>query len=301
MKNIFNPFLKKNLQKIAEVIGVYIPVTEKNAVNGVATLDHNMKLTASQLPDSVLGQVKYKGVWNANTNTPTLPTTPTAEHKASYYIVEAAGTFSGKSFEIGDWIIESGGQWTKVDNTDAVSTVFGRTGNVLPDASDYAAFYASLALANTFTQKQTAPQFESNIADGTPPLIVTSTTEVPNLRTSASSRMPVSNRQDANIYIGLNGITAFTTTTGSTNYPNVTGAGIRLERTGLQTLSDFILFRNGGNIDNTDFFIRMKSNSTTWFSNWFKFWHDGNHPRSLVTVSATEPASPQDGDFWIVP
>ncbi|MBQ5706931.1 MAG: hypothetical protein IIV69_01530, partial [Peptococcaceae bacterium] len=36
----------------------------------------------------------------------------------------------GIHFEVGDWVISTGTSWTKVDNTDAVSSVEGRTGNV---------------------------------------------------------------------------------------------------------------------------------------------------------------------------
>lgn len=46
-----------------------IPIAEKGAANGVATLDGSQKIPASQLPTSVR---EYKGNWNAQTNTPAL-------------------------------------------------------------------------------------------------------------------------------------------------------------------------------------------------------------------------------------
>ncbi len=116
----------------------YIPTTQKAAVNGVATLDANGKVPLEQTNDAILGQVEYCGLWNAATNSPTLNAL-TPERKGNYYITSAAGSFAGLSFQVGDWIISNGTSWDKVNNTDAVSTVFGRTGNVTAQAGDYTA------------------------------------------------------------------------------------------------------------------------------------------------------------------
>ena len=85
------------------------------------------------------GQVNYDGTWNAATNTPTLVSPPDALSKGDYYVVSAAGTQFGISFAVGDWIISNGTAWEKVDLTDAVSSVFGRTGAVVGDSTDYSA------------------------------------------------------------------------------------------------------------------------------------------------------------------
>lgn len=47
-----------------------------------------------------------------------------------YFICQANGTFAEISFETGDWIISTGSKWEKIDNTDAVKSVNGQTGNV---------------------------------------------------------------------------------------------------------------------------------------------------------------------------
>ena len=91
------------------------------------------------------GQVNYDGTWNAATNTPTLVSPPDALSKGDYYVVSAAGTQFGISFAVGDWIISNGTAWEKVDLTDAVSSVFGRTGAVVGDSTDYSA----VGLTNT--------------------------------------------------------------------------------------------------------------------------------------------------------
>lgn len=108
--------------------------TEKGAANGVVPLDDNAKIDTVYLSDAVLGQVQYEGTWNAATNTPTLPTTPA--QKGTYYVVDTAGTFETIEFNIGDWIISNGVEWQKVDNTDSVTSVAGRTGNVTLTSSD---------------------------------------------------------------------------------------------------------------------------------------------------------------------
>jgi len=47
-----------------------------------------------------------------------------------YFIVSADCTFAEINFATGDWLLASGGKWAKVDNTDAVTSVNGQTGNV---------------------------------------------------------------------------------------------------------------------------------------------------------------------------
>ena len=90
-------------------------------------------------PSLLLGTVTYKGTWSAATNTPTLANPPSAITNGNYYVVSAAGTQFSLSFNIGDWIISNGSAWEKVDNTDAVSSVFGRTGAVVGVSTDYSA------------------------------------------------------------------------------------------------------------------------------------------------------------------
>lgn len=117
-----------------------IPNTEKGANSGVATLDSGGKIPLTQLPDSILGQVTYMGTWNATSNTPTLANPPATTTLGDYYIVSTGGTFASISFVVGDWIISNGADgWAKVDNTDAVASVFGRTGAITATNGDYTA------------------------------------------------------------------------------------------------------------------------------------------------------------------
>ena len=88
-------------------------------------------------PSLLKGTVTYKGTWSADTNTPTLINPPDSTTNGFYYVVSAGGTQFSLVFNIGDWIISNGSAWEKVDNTDAVSSVFGRTGAVVGVSTDY--------------------------------------------------------------------------------------------------------------------------------------------------------------------
>ena len=145
-------FVKASGTTITYDNSTYQVTSEKAQPNGYASLDGNGKVPLAQINDALIGNVNYQGLWNASTNNPTLVNPPSSGTKGYYYIVSTAGTFAGISFEVGDWIISNGSAWQKVDNTDAVSSVFGRTGNVIAANGDY---NTSLVTENTnlyFTQ-----------------------------------------------------------------------------------------------------------------------------------------------------
>mgnify|MGYP001569786796 CR=1 FL=1 len=86
---------------------------------------------ANQL-SPVLGAMVFRGTWNATTNIPNLGLlTP---ENGDYYIVSVAGSTSLNSITswgIKDWAIyNSSIGWQKIDNTDSVASVAGRTGTV---------------------------------------------------------------------------------------------------------------------------------------------------------------------------
>ena len=103
------------------------------------------QITNYSPPLLTAGQVNYKGTWDAAANSPTLVSPPAATTKGDYYVVSVAGTQFTISFAVGDWIISNGTAWEKVDLTDAVSSVFGRTGAVVGASTDY----SSVGLTNT--------------------------------------------------------------------------------------------------------------------------------------------------------
>lgn len=141
-----------------------ISSTEKGAINGVATLGVDGKVPSTQLPEGMLGSVTYQGIWNASTNTPTIPAA-SSSNKGHYYVVNVAGSTSIDGitdWKIGDWIISNGTAWEKVDTTDMVTSVNGQIGAVVLGIAEITGLQSALDLkANlaspTFTGTVTLP------------------------------------------------------------------------------------------------------------------------------------------------
>lgn len=113
-------------------------LSEKWQVNWYASLDGGGKVPTSELPTSVLWDVSYQGTWNANTNTPTL-TTWTGT-KWFYYTVSVAWSTDLDwitDWNVWDMAIFNGTVWEIIDNTDKVTSVLWRTGDVVAETSDY--------------------------------------------------------------------------------------------------------------------------------------------------------------------
>ena len=109
------------------------------------------QITNYSPPLLTAGQVNYKGTWSAAANSPTLVSPPASTSKGDYYVVSAAGTQFGITFAVGDWIISNGTAWEKVDLTDAVSSVFGRTGAITATSGDYTASQVTNVPAGTIS------------------------------------------------------------------------------------------------------------------------------------------------------
>lgn len=131
--------------------------SKKAQPNGLATLDSNGKVPASQL---ALNSVQYQGTWNAATNAPNLSSD--ACTKGYYYVISVAGSTNldgVASWNVGDWAICSNtNTWEKADHSDAVTSVAGKAGAVTLVASDITSgtFSDSLLSASSITQHQGA-------------------------------------------------------------------------------------------------------------------------------------------------
>ena len=104
----------------------------------------------SQLPSFVTGGLTWKGVWDANTNTPTL--TSSIGTTGDTYKISVAGTTSLDGIAdwgVSDFVIFNGSEWEKIDNTDAVTSVFGRVGSVVANSGDYTAAQVTNAFDKT--------------------------------------------------------------------------------------------------------------------------------------------------------
>lgn len=89
---------------------------------------------AKKYAAKTLGVMDYKGLWDASANNPTI--TSSNGDKGDYYIVSVAGntTIDGISdWKPSDWIIFSGTNWQKVDNSERVTSVNGQIGDIIID------------------------------------------------------------------------------------------------------------------------------------------------------------------------
>lgn len=156
---------------IPDLSATYIKQTDKGAANGVATLDANSKIVLSQLPDTVLGNVRYGGTFDPKTGVCTLvdgkilgadkteyteltiDANNAANFKGYYFLATDTATLVGVEFLVGDWCISNGtAGWAKVDNTDAVTGVKGdkedafRIGQINITAANVGAVEANAAI-----------------------------------------------------------------------------------------------------------------------------------------------------------
>jgi hypothetical protein len=85
----------------------------------------------------IAGGLDYQGTWNATTNTPTLASG--VGENGYYYVVATAGSTNLDGitdWQIGDWAIFNGTAWQKIDQTNLVTSVAGRTGAITLSNTD---------------------------------------------------------------------------------------------------------------------------------------------------------------------
>lgn len=111
---------------------------DPGAPGGVAQLDAGGKVPTGQLPSAVLGTMQFQGVWDAATNTPAIPAAAPS-NKGFYYVVAITGStvVDGEGeWAQKDWVVSDGAAWVKIDNTDQVTMVAGRRGDITLAAAD---------------------------------------------------------------------------------------------------------------------------------------------------------------------
>ncbi|MEZ0182654.1 pyocin knob domain-containing S74 family peptidase [Flavobacterium oncorhynchi] len=123
-------------QAISTVIGLQAAIDAKinisliGANNGVAPLDAGGKVPFANLPAALM---IYKGMWNPNTNTPTLSDgTGVAGWVYKVSVDGSANLGSGTiSYLAGDFLIHNGTKWERSAGTDNVVSVNGQQGVVI--------------------------------------------------------------------------------------------------------------------------------------------------------------------------
>jgi hypothetical protein len=124
---------------VGEVVPFDVAERIKVITNGGGTSQSVLDtLTSLQSQITALsGFVNYEGTWNASTNTPTLVSS--VGTKGDYYVISVTGSTNLNGITTwtqGDWAIFNGTAWEKVDNTDLVTSVAGRTGAVTLTTAD---------------------------------------------------------------------------------------------------------------------------------------------------------------------
>ena len=99
------------------------------------------KISRSNFLSGITGALVYQGAWNATTNSPAL--SDLGGSQGQYYVTSTAGSRdlgSGSiTFDIGDWVVHNGSVWEKLDSSNDVQSVFGRTGTITASNGDYTA------------------------------------------------------------------------------------------------------------------------------------------------------------------
>ena len=187
-----NPFLDRNDIGLGNVTNdAQIKRSEMGVPKGVATLGEDGKVPESQLPDSVLGNVKYQGVWDAVNNVPKLELND-FDSNGHYYIAINKGSQFGYDFDPGDWVINSNGRWVKIDNVDSVKSVNGQIGIVELGIEDIP------NLKETLDSKATNDDFNRHLTDYKNPHKVTKDqVGLGNVDNTADKDKPVSDATQA--------------------------------------------------------------------------------------------------------
>lgn len=210
----------------------------KGIASGYAGLDGSGKVPTSQLPASVIGGMRFQSLWNANTNSPSLPTG--TDVKGDFYIVSTSGSTSLSGitdWKIGDWAVYDGTNWDKIDNTDAVSSVAGKTGTVTLVEGDITNLTTDLAarllISNNLSDVASVSTSRTNLGLGT-----SATHATGDFAQTANNLSDLASVSTARTNLGLGtaatqASTAFIsstlmTTAGDIIYGGVSGAATRL-------------------------------------------------------------------------
>ena len=124
---------------VGEVVTADIAERIKVITNGGGTSQFVLDTLASLQSQisAISSGLEYQGTWNASTNVPTLASSVgTAGY---YYIVATAGSTNLNGitdWQIGDWAVFNGTVWQKIDQSNLVTSVAGRTGAIVLTTAD---------------------------------------------------------------------------------------------------------------------------------------------------------------------
>ena len=124
---------------VGEVVPFDVAERIKVITNGGGTSQSVLDTLASLQAQisAISGGLSYQGTWNASTNTPTL--TSSSGTSNYYYVVSVSGSTNLNGITdwvTGDWAIYNGTVWQKIDQTNLVISVAGRTGAITLTTAD---------------------------------------------------------------------------------------------------------------------------------------------------------------------
>lgn len=91
--------------------------------NGILKVSYSPGTQAQYVPLVDLEYLTFKGVWNAATNSPSIPVANN-DNRGWYYRVTTAGSSNVggiTSWQVGDWVVSTGTSWMQVTHAEAVS------------------------------------------------------------------------------------------------------------------------------------------------------------------------------------
>src|SRR5210317_2399853 len=155
--------------------------------------------TKSVVDAAVVGGVTYQGTFDASA-----PADLSNATKGDLYIISVAGTYQGQTWAVGDHLLinaDMGGtldpaKIDKVDNTDSVTSVAGRTGAVVLSAGDVSGL-ATVATSGAYSDLSGTPSLATVATTGA----YSDLTGTPTLGTAAAEGVGTS----ANNVVQLNG------------------------------------------------------------------------------------------------
>src|SRR5210317_308715 len=155
--------------------------------------------TKSVVDAAVVGGVTYQGTFDASA-----PADLSNATKGDLYIISVAGTYQGQTWAVGDHLLinaDMGGtldpaKIDKVDNTDSVTSVAGRTGAVVLSAGDVSGL-ATVATSGAYSDLSGTPSLATVATTGA----YSDLTGTPTLGTAAAEDVGTS----ANNVVQLNG------------------------------------------------------------------------------------------------
>ena len=118
---------------------------------------------------TITGTLSYQGTWNASTNTPAL--TSSVGTNGYYYVVNVAGSTNLNGitdWQVGDWAIFNGSTWQKIDQTNTVTSVNGKTGTVVLTAADVAALSGITSADGSITVSQVGTVVDLAVSAASP-------------------------------------------------------------------------------------------------------------------------------------